>query len=537
MKVLIVDDEKHVRNAINLLADWTSYGITEILEASDGEDAVALIQEQAPQIVLTDMRMPRKDGAELLTWLHTYTPDIKVIVISGYDDFELVRHAVRNGGMDYILKPVKADALNEALDKASACWRKEEDGRQRFTQKSIEVNEMKPHYADKLLTNFISGHGRRELLNQLREEFKFPLSLSSCSVAVLSVSQFDRKLLAKFSSQVQLIFFTLCNICNEILKMKGISFRHLNSPGQIVILFWDERGSFSSMLEEINKGIYMTLHRHVHFGISMKRAFPGDLPRAYFEASKALWNRNLLDSKQQHLFLEEGSPSIPPIHLTAIEEQLRLTALSGNREKIEDFTKQWLDGVKQTGSVTPEQLIQWNKEWDWMQTRWIEGDHEAEGILEENEEPYAELSIRLPLTEKGLLAWDDLRVEIEHRLGVVSKHLIQQHSKDQFFILDIAKYIESHYHEEISLQDIAARFFLSREYIARKFKQEYGVTLLDYLSRIRIDKAKLLLHNPHLRIAQVSEMVGYHDEKYFSRVFKRLEGINPGEYRKEQTMG
>lgn len=61
--------------------------------------------------------------------------------------------------------------------------------------------------------------------------------------------------------------------------------------------------------------------------------------------------------------------------------------------------------------------------------------------------------------------------------------------------------------------------------------------MLDYLSRIRIDKAKLLLHNPHLRIAQVSEMVGYHDEKYFSRVFKKLEGINPGEYRKEQTMG
>ncbi|WP_239615567.1 response regulator transcription factor [Cohnella mopanensis] len=536
MKVLIVDDEKHVRNAINMLADWDRHGITEILQASDGEDAVSLIREKAPQIVLTDMRMPRKDGAELLTWLHAHNPEIKVIVISGYDDFELVRHAVRNGGMDYILKPVKADALNEALGKATEYWRKEEINRQRFTQKSIEVNEMKPHYADKLLTDLVTGQGRREILNQLREEFKLPSSLSSCSVAVIAVSQLDHKLLAKFNNQIALIFFTLCNICNELLKSKGISFRHLNSSGEIVILYWDERGSFNAMLEEINQGIYLTLRRHVHFGMATKRTFPDDMPRAYHEASKALWRRNLLEPNRMHSFSEEGIPSSRPLRLTAIEEQLRLTALSGNRERIEAVTKMWLEDLQQSGSVTPEQLIQWDKEWDWMHTQWIEGDNDKGVKVEESDEFYTELSIRLPLNEEGLLAWEDLRMEMEHRLAAVSKLLTQQHSKDQYFIHDIAKYMESHYQDEISLQDIAARFFLSREYIARKFKQEYGVTLLDYLSRIRIDKAKLLLHNPHLRIAQVSEMVGYHDEKYFSRVFKKLEGINPGEYRKEQTL-
>ncbi|MFX3636613.1 MAG: response regulator [Candidatus Pristimantibacillus sp.] len=537
MKVLIVDDEKHVRNAINLLADWDRHGITEVLQASNGEDAVTIIQEHMPQIVLTDMRMPRKDGAELLTWLYANRPQIKAMVISGYDDFEYVRHAVRNGGIDYILKPVKADALNEALSKAVDCWRKEEEGRQRFNQQSIEVNEMKPHYADKLLTDLVTGQGRRDLLSQLCEEFKFPLSLSSCSVAVLSLSQLDRRLLSKFqNNQLQLLFFILTNICNELLKSRGIAFRQLNRSEEIVILFWDDRTSFNSMLADINEGIYITLHRRVHFGIAAQRTFPDDMPRAYLEASKALWRRNLLESGNLHSLLDEGSQSTRPLRLTAYEEQLRLTALSGNREQIEAVTKQWLEDVRQQGSVTPEQLIQWEEEWDWMQLQWLEGEQKGPNAGDSEESQSSALH-PLPLNEEGLLAWEDLRIQMENRLGVASKILTQRHSKDNFFIHDIAKYIESHYQEDISLQDIAARFFLSREYIARKFKQEYSVTLLDYLSRIRIEKAKLLLHNPHLRIAQIAEMVGYQDEKYFSRVFKKLEGINPGEYRKDQTLG
>jgi two-component system response regulator YesN len=538
MKVLIVDDEKHVRNAINMLADWERYGITEVLQASDGEAAVSVIQAQAPQIVMTDMRMPRKDGAELLTWLYTNAPQIKVMVISGYDDFELVRHAVRHGGMDYILKPVQAAALNEALGKAVDCWRKEEHERQRFTRQSIEVNEMKPHYGDKLFTDFLVGQGRLDqLLNQLRDEFKLPANTANCSLAVLAVAQLDRKLLAKFQNQLDLLFFTLINICNEFLKQKGVSFRQLNSPGEVVILFWDERSSLPPLLDDINEGIYMTLHRRMHIGVSLRRAFPAELTQAYQEASQAVWRRSVLDPKHLHTYTEDSSGSARPLRLSSFEEQLRLAALSGNREQIENMAARWLDEVKQLQTVTPEQLIQWDNEWDWMQSQWLEGETGG-NTRKEQDNVYPDLPSPLPLNEEGLLSCEPYRIQLVNRLAATSKLLTQQHSKEtSFFVHDIAKYIERHYQEEISLQDVAARFFLSREYIARKFKQEYGVTLLDYLSRFRIEKAKLLLHNSHLRIAQVAEMVGYQDEKYFSKVFKKLEGINPGEFRKEHTLG
>lgn len=97
---------------------------------------------------------------------------------------------------------------------------------------------------------------------------------------------------------------------------------------------------------------------------------------------------------------------------------------------------------------------------------------------------------------------------------------------------EIARYMDAHYQEDLSLRQIAARFYLSREYISRKFKQQFGLNWSEYLGKLRINNAKLLPQNPSLRVAKVSEMVGFQDEKYFSKVFKKMEGMTPAEYRK-----
>ncbi|WP_155985794.1 helix-turn-helix transcriptional regulator [Paenibacillus gorillae] len=102
---------------------------------------------------------------------------------------------------------------------------------------------------------------------------------------------------------------------------------------------------------------------------------------------------------------------------------------------------------------------------------------------------------------------------------------------------EIAKYMEQNYHLEVTLQDISERFYLSREYISRRFKQEMGENVFDYLARIRVEKARLLLQNPNLKITQIAEMVGYDDEKYFSKVFKKVMGVSPNQYRKQEGEG
>jgi len=536
MKVVIVDDEKHVRSAITMLAEWDKLGIQEVLQASDGEEAERLIELHQPHIVLTDMRMPRKSGAELLTWLSENKPHMKTIVISGYDDFEYVRHAIRHGGMDYILKPVKAGALNEALKKAVQCWRKEEDERIRLTQQMIGMNEMKPHYTDRLLTELLSGQSGREFLEGIQDEFQFPAGMASCSVAVAAVSQLDHELFGKFKNRLQLIHFVILNICNELLRSRGIAFRQLDSRGEIVLLFWGPSEQFEALLDEIGKGILATLQRQVHFGLTLERSYPKELPRAYQEASKALWKRNALDPARIHRqHAEKMEQAGRPLRLSAYEEELRLAALSGSNDRIRAAAKHWIAEVRQLDCVSPELLLQWNQEWEWMRTQWLEDGRTTSAV--DARETSADMPVCLPLDQQGMLSWATLQGELENRLADVSAPLTRMHANHTSFIESIASYLNEHYREEVSLQDVAARFYLSREYIARKFKQAYGVTILDYLSRIRIDRAKLLLHNPHLRIAQIAEMVGYPDEKYFRRVFKKIEGVSPGEYRKEHTIG
>ncbi|NMO98097.1 response regulator [Paenibacillus lemnae] len=537
MRVLIVDDEKHVRDAIRLLADWEKHGITEVMEAADGEEAVLAIQQTPPQIVLTDMRMPRKDGAELLTWLHASMPEIKVIVISGYDDFDLVRHTIRSGGLDYILKPVVPEALDEALGKAVEAWRKEEDQRLSLTTKLIEMNQMKPLFLDRLLTDLtMIGSGQQGLLKQFGQQLQLPPEIRTCCLAVISDIHFDSELLMKFRSRRALLIFTLINICMELVKDKGTAFRHMDKPGLVVILYWGAPDTFHSILERINEGMYTTLRRQAHFGTAQAEVFPDDLPRSLLNAEQRLLHRNLLQKNgliHSERCGESGTSRAP--RLASYEEKFRMAALSGSPSKYEAAADEWLQEVRQHAWLTPEMLIRWNSEWDWMQQHWAEPGESHEYVPLEDDEINLDFPVILPLDRDGLLSWEDWRFQLTGRLGAASRVLTQSHSRENHIIHDIARYLEHAYSEEVSLQDIASRFFLSREYISRKFKQEFGMTLSDFLGQLRIGKAKMLLLNPSLRIASVAEMVGYQDEKYFSKVFKKLEGQTPNEYRKAQS--
>ena len=140
----------------------------------------------------------------------------------------------------------------------------------------------------------------------------------------------------------------------------------------------------------------------------------------------------------------------------------------------------------------------------------------------------------VPLDQDGCLSLQQWGEELEQGLLRLSQLWVEHKRQDEHIIFEIVKYVDSHYADDLTLQNIAERFFLSREYISRKFKQQFQENLSDYIERIRMDKAKLLLMNPQYRIVQIADLVGYKDEKYFSKVFKKQEGISPNEYRKQR---
>ncbi|OCT10682.1 DNA-binding response regulator [Paenibacillus pectinilyticus] len=537
MKVLLVDDEKHVRDAIRLLVNWKLFGIDTILEAQDGEAAIEIVRNEHPEIIMTDMMMPILNGVKLLEWLHRHAPDAKTIVISGHDDFSLLRHTVKYGGTDYILKPIDPDQLNEALDKAIQTWLKEEEQRHANRELNIEVNQFKPIYWDKLLSALIAEPGTYEpVADQLERELHLPRGVANCRVAILSLDTMEASIKNKFSQNIDLLLFSLINICNEFLvtEQRGYAFRHLHNLHEIVLLIWSTPSTAEGLLATINDGIRTTLHTRVDFGIGSAHAFPQQLKLSYQEARDALRQRNL-KSKETWIHTTSQSAKTSQTSLTfhQYEEQINLAIRSGNVEQIQDVVKLWIDAVKSSETITPEQLEHWWGEYRVMMRRWVQqfipnsGENEVNPLLLEES-----ASSIMTLDEKGILSLSLWQQELTRSLVQVSKlHLEGQH-KDNNVIFEIASFLEKHYHEDISLADIASRFYLSREYISRKFKQEFQVNLSDYLGQIRMSKAKVLLCNPNLRISQVAEMVGYQDEKYFSKVFKKMSGMTPNEYRK-----
>ncbi|WP_409345315.1 response regulator [Paenibacillus sp. MBLB4367] len=535
MKVLIVDDEKHVRDAIRLLLDWQSYGIETILEAGDGESAVRIVEEEQPEFVFTDMMMPGKNGVQLLEWLQANAPRTKSIVISGHDDFEFVRNTVKYGGMDYILKPIDPAELEEAMRKASEARCEEDRALLHSNQRNIEMNQIKPVYWDKMFSNLIAEPSYLEsIYGSLQQEFGLTREHTDCRIAILNIDTMDKGIRDKFAASADLLFFSLVNICNEYLRKRnaGYAFRYWNSSSDIMLLFWRETDAAQKLLHSINEGIAGALKAKFDIGLGTVKPFPGGLTQSLHEAGAALLQRNLLRRQAWiHEFSTKHSAKPPALHFSDFEEAIRLALRSGIEERIRSATEAWFDAVRRLTSISLENLELWRHEYSVLRARYLkEFPEETANEWQES----LETAVRLiPLDDEGNLSVELWQQEWTQGMLDLSRHTLRQR-KDDHAIYEVAKYIQNHYQNELALQDIANRFYLSREHISRKFKQAFGENLSDYIERIRLQKAKLLLQSPHLRVAQVAEMVGYRDEKYFSKVFKKAEGLSPGEYRKQQ---
>lgn len=415
MKVLIVDDEAHVRETIRILLPWERFDalqVFEVLEATNGEEAIRIIERENPQIVFTDIMMPGMDGIELLKWIHAQAETTKVIIISGYNDFQYARQALKYGGFDYILKPLDEDELAETFYKAVEAWQL--DDRERLHKQEVhrKVNQWKPMLADTLFRELLRDPDENSTtIRLLREEFAVE-EHTECRVAIVCLDLLDLPVRTRFDESPDLLQFAVANICNEYLRQAdaGIAFHNWNQINEIVLLFFRQLGQMPEALQDIGKGLHDALHGHFYIGYGSVHAFPREVNRAYSEARLAFKQREKL----------EGAP----------------------------YLIEYID------------------------------------------------------------------------------------SRHNHLLFEIESYIQTHYCSDLQLQTLAEQFFISPSHLSRSFKQQFGENISDYITRLRIQRAKSLLADPNLKIAAVAKEVGYSDEKYFSKAFKRAEGLSPKDYRK-----
>jgi two-component system response regulator YesN len=256
-------------------------------------------------------------------------------------------------------------------------------------------------------------------------------------------------------------------------------------------------------------------------GLSGTAPFPLGTANAYRDAIHALRSRNLLvRSGWIHETQTAQEPPFRPLPFREYEEELRLAVQSAHEGQVEAAAGKLFGDIRRWDRITVDHLELWKQEFALFQARWV---------MDGTEVP----ELAVPLEADGCLSLSVWEQRITEQLLKLADLHTRQLREDRHIIYEIAHYLREHAEEEISLQDIADRFYLSREYISRKFKQAFKENLSDYIARIRIEKSKLLLLNPDYRLSRIALQVGYQDEKYFSKVFKKLTGLSPGEYRRK----
>lgn len=515
MKILIVDDEQHVIKAINYLITWEEYPRCEIFEASNGMEATEIINNEGINIVFTDMQMPKMDGLALLRWIQDNTNNTQIIAISNHSNFEYVQQVVRSGGIDYILKPIDPVQLNEAFSKAINAVQKAS----KISKDMIKVNTYTPIYFAKLLSDIITNNTfTRSQLKQISDHFGIT-NKDTYQLLLIQIPHINDLAKQLFQNDKSLLFYSLNNVCNEIINEdSGFSFRYLNAENEVVILYWGDKNNVYTKLQ----GIKEWLHKLYSITPIMSMSNPykdlSKIKNCYDEAKLALINRNMnSDSAIQVWTYRKLNYHIPVDKLI----KQHMEQLPTNLKSMESET------IRTTLNYFKESFIQY----PYITLKDLSDVYDA--FIAYLRLHYKEIEIEIELEVEDYNEFESIEDLINSMEIILSEMMIsfKQTADQSNLIDDTLKYIQHHYTQNITLSYLADYFYVSKEHLSRSFKKKVGQTISEYITLLKMEQAKHLLKHSNRTIKEISRNVGYQDEKYFSKVFKKHYKCSPKEYR------
>lgn len=525
MKLLIVDDEPHVVRAIRHLVSWEELGIRQVLEANSGRTALELLERESPEIMITDVVMQDLTGLELMKILRQSHPETKVIVMSGYSDYEYVRSTLLSGGVDYLLKPLDPQQLVHTIRRAVQAWEKEEEMRSAKRR-------------DRRTLRLISGLAAESLLERMLFQGESASSYEELTRLVPKLRDAAYCMVCLLDTDY--VYSTAPMRNDPALAIREQAFRRVLSqrgcgyllhppaaPTQRVIFLYqdfdDAMGALETMLVEGNQGAGF----HMHLGVSARQAFPTQFQKAYRHARQAFYAAPCTRVPRTLIVWHEGMDDAVLPENTQKEQEMLSAILSGDPSNVQCAIREWLQVVALEGRslrcviAALERYQELERGWIVQLSRRYEGFSAQSAPLPD----WSEIA-----DGAGLLSLSRLAGVLGDRMWALHVQLRTVGAGD-VRIRQVAHYLEENYEKPFNQEECAARFFMSRDYMCRRFTKEIGVSMVSYLNGVRIRQAKLLMADPNVTLRAIAHQVGFEDEKYFARQFKRVEGISPGEYR------
>ena len=528
-KLVLVDDESDIREGLMEVVPFEQLGFTVVGQASNGLEALQLCEKLAPDLVVTDIRMPLMDGLTLCRRLHALLPTTCFIILSGYDDFEYARQAIAFKSLDYLLKPISSPEFTQALTQARLKMDEERALLRDVTRLRAYFNESLPLLREMFLSGLLSGGMDARVAAREAARYELTLSAPQYVAAVLRLPEGERA--QEFASDAELLKLAVINILRETLAPLATAYVfHFEDMIAALLLLPDESEAAFSQAHDAMEQARKTIEHYMEMSVAIGLGAPcyrlEDLHVCARQAVSAL-DQNLLRGGGETLCASDLEPGAHT-ELTVNEAQLRQlgSALKmADRKAARDTLSAMLTACA-ASQPTPQSYRAYLLEILLTLIRAARDMNIEMDIIGGANEGMLRTLMRGPDVEKaeatltGLT--DRLCAQIQEGRAGASAQLVHQ-AED---------YLAAHYAEEdLSVERLCRHLHISPSYFSALFKRERKVTFHQALTALRMDRAMTLLTSTEQRTSEVAAAVGIPDPSYFSYAFKHYFGVSPSQAR------
>jgi len=503
---MIVDDEQVERDGLQAIVQSGIQGLA-VEQARNGSAAVEQALAFKPDLVLMDIKMPGISGLEAIELMKRTNPSTKFIMVTAYEMFDYARQALKLGVSDYLLKPSKASEIVAVVRKVIEELQTERELSESIRQERQTLHRVMPLIESDVVTGLLYDHVQEihieEMLAMLggdttKEAFVMLVTLGACQpeAAYAAVKAKVRRLGcgwvgALTGRQVPIVVF----------RQLGLTFR----------------AQAASLVQQLLTTQRRMIGADSFIGVGSPYPSLYDIRHSFREALLATADVTLPSRHLLYIDMDARQPQRLNQDLRRDEKDIVEWSRLGQWEELRASLNALIDAGERCGSS----LVQCGQ--SLLELLWI--------VYRTAIELGADAERPMFSFQAG--HYYQLRAEANCVLDGLIRSLVAHRGKlEPDMIGQIKQYIIEHVKEEISLETIAQRVQLSPYYISKMFKEQLGVNYIDFLTECRIDKAKSLMLDPQLSMKEITFEVGYNDPNYFSKVFKKVCGCSPSEYRK-----
>lgn len=521
-RVLIAEDEMLVRLLLKNSIDWNKFEMTLIADVSNGEAAWESYQETKPDLIITDLRMPLMGGMELIAKIREKDNATKIIILTCVEEFDLVRKALSFGVTDYILKlTMSPEEMEVVLRKVYL------DLRKQAKPALIQPSWDKVGRKEALLKNFMFRglYNEAEFRKQV-EEMELRMAPERMRLCLVEIDHLEKMQHLFKDKRGYLIQMSLQNVLDEVLAGSGRGEAFFDKDNRFILVFsfadLDSSEAGEHALQQIADYIRMTMRNYFNASVSIavSRMTDGyaELKSIYEHTVKAIDSKFFLGLGQT-IRAEEIESEYVVRTAQAVLAQLTEDGLGG--KKLQELEKAASQLIASGGSSQSfRELFS-----QWMPIPISQYSLQSEAA--------AEIVSSYGNTMRVCETLGDLVQTFENYKTSLME--LRRSLSLSWEVKETIKLVQQRYREDLTLQQAADATGISPNYLTSLLKKEIGMSFLDYLISFRIDKAKELLIRTNDKAYEIMEQVGFSDQSYFSKMFKKVAGLRPSEYRRQAT--